>query len=490
MKPTADAWAVLRDLGSILVILAVVMVGTLPVALHYGELTPTYMWAFLYPAGLLSAAGVSLQLVLRRAPDTELRHALVVAALAYLLLPIFSALPLYLYGVLGPLDSLFETMSGWTTTGLTLIPDPRAIPHVLVFWRSLIQWVGGVGVVILTMIILGGRPGTSTYALYKSEGREEKIQPTVVSTVRTTSWIYVLFTLLAVLLLAVVGMDLWDSVNHAMTTLSTAGFSTQPQSIATYNSLRIEAALVPFMLLGALPFLVLYRALRGRFRALLQDVQFQALVLLVTLGALALTLENYLYYGSFLTSLRHSAFQFVSALSTTGHQTVDILAWPTTSKIILSFAMIVGGAAGSTAGGIKLVRAVAAYRGTRWWFRKASLPPSAIATFKLGDRNIPEEDANRLVAEANLITILWLVFLLAGVITLLHLVDTTRFGLAEAIFEVASAQGNAGLTIGITSPDLHPLAKLTLMMNMWVGRLEIIPALLLFRGFVKGLRPF
>lgn len=445
--------------------------------------------AFVLPALASVALGLTLQLTARTREETELRHGLVVAALAWLVVPVLSTVPFLVLSGMGFLDAFFETMSGWTTTGLSMIPRPEETAPVLLFWRSLTQWVGGAGVIVLLLTILN-RPGTSANALYRAEGREERVLPGVVSTVRTIWWVYLALTGMCIGILWLLGMTPFDAVNHAMTTLATGGFSTHGQSVGYFNSLPIEVALIVFMSIGATSFAVLYPLFRGKAGPLLSDVQFKAFLILVALGVTAVGLELYIQGTAPLDSLRNSAFHFVSALSGTGHQTslIDSAHWSPTAQILLAVAMVIGGAAGSTAGGIKLIRAITAYRGTGWWFKKASLPPGAVVSFRLGKKRIPDEETDHIVAEANLITLVWILFLFIGTIILLHVVPA-QYRLSDVFLEVASAQGNVGLTTGLTGPDMHPIGKAVLIFGMWIGRLEIIPVLMLFRSLIKGLAP-
>jgi trk system potassium uptake protein TrkH len=489
-----DLKVILRDTGTVLTIFGAIMLSVVGISYYFSEFDNGIVYSMLIPSLVVIDVGLAMLLIFRKSGETELKHGLVIAAASWLILPAISTIPFIMTYRMGPTDAFFETMSGWTGTGLTMISDPSQLTHTLQFWRSLMQWVGGVGVIVLMVTILTG-PGTGSFTLYRSEGRTEKILPSVVSTVRTIWWIYLLFTLVGIGLFYIAGMGIWGSVNHSMTTIATAGFAITKNSIQSYNSIPIEIAIIPIMLLGATPFLVHYKALRGNLRAIFKDAQVKALIAIVALGILILTLENYYTYyriagDSIFTSLRFSSFQFISALTTTGHQTANIHAWTETAKIILSIAMVIGGAAGSTAGGIKLVRGILIYRGTRWSFKKASLPKHAVASFKLGEKQISEEETNRILAEANLITILWLIFLFLGTIVLLHVVDTSQYRLGDVFFEVASAQGNAGLSTGITSLSMNPIGKIMLTLNMWIGRLEIFPVLMLFRSLIRGLKPF
>jgi trk system potassium uptake protein len=198
-----------------------------------------------------------------------------------------------------------------------------------------------------------------------------------------------------------------------------------------------------------------------------------------------LTLENLGVIGGF-QSLRDSAFQLVSSITCTGFQTADIGAWSPTGKLLLAAAMFIGGAAGSTAGGIKVMRMLILMKGVQWRFRKIVSPRQAIVPFRLGDSTVDESQVGQRLEDASLITFLWLIFLGLGIVVLLH--TEPGYTLSDVVFEVASAQGNVGLSVGITHPAMSLASKLTLCFNMWIGRLEIIPVLMLVRALFFGVQ--
>ncbi len=432
--------------------------------------------------------GLLLRYACRNEKEPELKHAMITAALAWLIVPAVSSLLFIVIEGMSPLDSFFEGMSGWTGTGLTMIAHPSSLTHTMQFWRSTMQWVGGVGVIVLMVTILA-RPGTGSFLLYKAETREEKIRPSVISTMRIIWWIYLLFTAIGIVLFYFAGMSLWEAINHAMTGIGTGGFSITDTSMAFYNNPMIEGAIIPIMILGAIPFLVHYRVLKGDIKSFLKDMQCRALFVILLLLFIPLFLENYFRaYGSLVASFRFSSFQLVSGITCTGFQTTDVRLWSGTALGIVALAMIIGGGAGSTAGGIKLIKAVIAWKGIRWSLTKALLPRRAIKGIRFGDRFLNEEQFNRISSEANLVIILWILFLFLGVGVLSHVV-ATQYTLSEIVFEVASAQGNVGLSTGITNAGLSWVGKVMLILNMWIGRLEIIPVLMVFRSFIKGFEP-
>jgi len=415
--------------------------------------------------------------------EPRLRHAMIVAALAWVIIPLYSTVPFMAVEGMPFIDSMFESVSGWSGTGLTMVVREDQLSRTIQFWRSLIQWIGGVGVIVLMISILA-RPGTGAYTLYKSEGRTEKIHPSIISTVKTIWLIFLIYTIVGVILLRVCGMPLWDSINHSMTGIATGGFSVADNSIGTYNSPLIDYALLPLMTAGAVSFVVHYRMFRVKYKVFFTDPQNRAYFLISAAGILYITWVNLNSYIDIPASLRFSCFQFISALTCTGFQTADVHSWSEASKLVLSIAMVIGGAAGSTVGGIKLIRLILLYKGVVWKFRKVTLPPTTITLFKLGPKSLSPEEANEEVAEAALISFLWIIFLFLGIFILLQTVPA-EYTLGDVIFEVASAQGNVGLSTGITGPWMGSVGKVMLMFNMWIGRLEIIPVLMLIRLIVK-----
>ena len=494
-----DLFIILRDLGLLVPVVGVMALISLVVPLSFGE-----HYAFLpllITAGASFLLGAALYLPFRRAGQTRLRHGMIIAAFGWLLVAALGSLPFILIASFAepsggasatllyfrdPASSFFEAVSGYTGTGLTMAARADLLPRTLQWWRSFMEWIGGMGVIVLMLAILAGpRPGAATYSLYYAEARGEKIHPSVRTTLRTMWWIFLLYTFISVIALWGAGMPMWESINHAMTGISTGGFSVTPNSISSYNSVAIELVLIPIMLLGAISFAVHYGMMRGQGNALWKDFQTRWLLFLTLAGVVFLALENLLGMSG-IRAIRDSAFQFTSAITCTGFQSADIFSWSATAKLLLAAGMFVGGAAGSTAGGVKVMRMLVLIKGVQWRFRRITAPRGAIVPFRLGPTAVEEGDIGQRLEDASLIMFLWLVFLGLGIVVLLHTIPPNTFTLSDVVFEVASAQGNVGLSVGITNPEMPLLSKLALCFNMWIGRLEIIPVLMLVRAlFVR-----
>ncbi|MBF2063610.1 MAG: TrkH family potassium uptake protein [Calothrix sp. C42_A2020_038] len=468
---------------------------SLPVCLWFREYY--VIWAFLITA---IASLLSGQLLYRNFDETgqaRLRHAMIIAAVSWGIIPFFGAIPFWVVAFeLGNSaqtpqtvqefqnfwNALFESASGFTSTGLTVTLNESELPYSLQWWRSFMEWIGGVGVIVLVLSVL--EPSTDSYQLYCAEGRSKRIASTVSATVRRIWWIYLLYTGFSILLLRITGMSWWDGINHGLTSISTGGFSIRDDSIASYSPV-IQLAVILVMTLGAISFPIHYELITyRRLSALWKDSQHKTLWLLLALGTIALIWENLWFFGSFLWL--DSLFQWVSALGTCGFETVDLQSWSPSAKLLMSLGMIVGGAAGSTVGGLKIQRLVSLGKAVVWQFQKLALQPDELMHYKIEGEIVTEVEANQKIAATTALLVLWVSAIALGVVFLLHVAPD--YSLIDVIFEVTSALGSVGLSVGITNPDLYWSGKLTLIVLMWLGRLEIIPVLVLFLSLVNGKR--
>jgi trk system potassium uptake protein TrkH len=403
---------------------------------------------------------------------------MLIVAGAWMVIAHLAALP-YVWAGVGFVDALFESMSGLTTTGATIFTDFSAYGRGIFFWRSITQWVGGMGVIALFVAVLprlavGGR---EIFFAEASGPTDEKLTPQIRQTALTLWRLYAALTGAQVLALWLAGMTLFDAACHSMTTLSAAGFSPHPSSIAGYQSPAIEWIVIVFMFVGGANFALQYRLVRGNVRAFLDDEEIRAYAGVVVAATVILAF--------FLTSsgmqlgeaVRHGLFQTVSILTTTGFASIDFNLWSEQSKMVLLGLMFIGGCAGSAAGGPKIVRHVLMARFTFRELRR-TLHPRAILPIKLGGRVVPESVMREVV-----------VFMLFYILTFaVGAAIVIAFGasLVTGISASATTLGNVGPGFDTIGPmasfaHLHPVSKVVLTLEMWIGRLEVLTVLVLVR---------
>ncbi|MDD5265219.1 MAG: TrkH family potassium uptake protein [Candidatus Bipolaricaulis sp.] len=498
----ANLRTILRTVGVVLPAVGLMAIASIVISVIFGE---TYaIPPLLLTAALSFALGGALYFRFRSADAPQLRHALVAAAIAWALAMFLGALPFYLTAHLVPTgieadntelsyfrdmtNCFFESVSGFSTTGLTMSPRPIDLPRTLQWWRTLSQWIGGLGIVALMLALVGG-PGTQTSVLFFAE-REDRTHPSILSTVRTLWWLYVSYTVVGIMALWIAKMPLWDSLNYSMTALATGGFALDPTSVAAYDSLTVEMILVVLMLMGGMNYAVHFQIVRGRGNLLWREPQTRAFLLLAVFWFVALFAENLVALAAVPLGdvARLSFFQSVSAMTTTGFQTtMSLSAWSGTAKLILVAAMFLGASAGSTGGGIKVARGQTIVHGLRWQLRRALVGRSVVVPLQSNRHSASDEEAHEQLQAATQLAFLWIGAIAIGVVALLHTVPQ-GWTLGDVVFEVTSAQSNVGLSTGITGPTMSTWAKIVLSVSMFTGRLEIIPTLLFFHALLRRFR--
>ena len=427
-------------------------------------------WGFLLPGLALGLPG--LYAWRRLAPRTAMSlgwpEAAVIVVLAWLLTLVAGAVPLMATGGLNLTQALFESTSGWTTAGLSVL-DVSTASHLLLFYRSVSQLAGGAGLAILMLSALAGPVGPG---LSLAEGRSEQLLPHVRRSARLVLTLYTAYVAVGTVALRLAGMDWFDAANHAFSALSTGGFSTRAASIAYWDSPAIEGVLVVLMLLGTLNFLTAYTLLRGKVRATLRNSEVRQTALFVVAGVAVILLGGTAgLYPALGQRLRVAVFNVVSALSTTGFATVDYRGWTSLGWMVLILLMLAGGGTASTAGGIKQYRIHVLWRGLVWEVRRRMLPARAVTEpdlWKGEGRHVLDDAHLRRVA---LFVFLYLALFLLGSAAL----AAYGYPLADSLFEFASALSTVGISVGVTAPGA-PAGVLWLMMAaMVLGRLEFLP---------------
>jgi trk system potassium uptake protein TrkH len=469
---------ILHYTGDVCMLLGAAMLVPILVSFIYNE--PRYIAPFLSSAAVSAVIGFSLVKLFKIETQITLKSAMVFSTIIWLIACALGALPYYISGELSYLNSYFEAMSGFTTTGFSMYSNLNAVSFTMNFWRAFTQWIGGLGIIFLLLALLRST-GADVMRLYLAEGREERLRPSIKHSTRVIVYIYVFFTALGIILFLIAGMPLFDSVFYTFTALSTGGFGMQNTSILFYNSVWIEIAAMILMMIGATNFALHYTVLKGNWKEYFRDIETKVAFSLIILSTILVTFVLYshqVYGNDLLLNFRFALFQMVSAISTTGLQTAfypDILSkWIGLGTFLMTIIMIIGAGSLSTGGGIKWLRLGVLLKGISWQVKSFILPGKAVMAKKI--HHVTElkvtDDVLRITG-AFVFTYL-VIYIISIVIVLIYYNDISR-----VIFEVASALSNVGLSSGIITPDSPVLVKLVFIIDFWVGRLEIWPVLLL-----------
>jgi trk system potassium uptake protein TrkH len=467
---------VIQVTGRILRLFGLMFFVPVLVALYYGE-HPDIL-GFCLGGIVASGLGQAMVKVGGEAKEGLRRiEALAVVSATWLLVAHLGAVP-YVWVGLAPVDAFFESMSGFTTTGATILVDFDRFGRAIMFWRSFTQWLGGMGVITLFVAILP-RLAIDMRQIFFAEApgpTEQKLTPHLRQTAAYLWWLYSGLTLAEAIALRVAGLPMYDAVCHAMTTLSAGGFSPNPESIMGYHNPAAEWIICGFMFLAGANFALQYRALLGRPAALLRNDEFRAYtgVVVIAAGCLTLLLWSAVGEGA---SVRVATFQTLSILTTTGFASVDFELWTDQAKVVLLALMFIGGCAGSAAGGPKVLRHVLVARYTLLELRR-TMHPRGVLPVKIGGKVVSDEIMRRV-----------LVFFLFYILTfavctavVIGLGADTVTGFTATI----ATLGNIGPGLSAVGPmanysHLHGMSKLILTLAMWIGRLEVLTVLALLR---------
>ncbi len=446
-------------------------------------------WDMLIPMGMVPLVFFSAGFMISRLPRVEhtphLSIALVAVAITWLTIALVGSIPFQLALGMPPTDSIFEAMSGWTGTGYSMVRDLDALPRTLVFWRSYMQWIGGLGVIAFG-IAMQSRSGLAAIRLYRSEGRSEALMPSVVSTGRRMWLIYLFLTALFTILVMFSGVAFWDSLNMVMVSLATGGFAMYNTGMAHWDNALFEAFLALAMLAGALPFKLYFLMYRGQLRPFFRNPVVRLILFLAIAGSLLVSANLWLYNDlAPPDAIRQGFFCTISGITCTGLQNANPHAWYPIPVIVITLLMMMGGAAGSTAGGIKADRIVLAYQGLVWWFRRFFVRGNVVVPFRYGGKNIPRKISDFEISKNMLIIVMYVLCVALALVACLQIVTTT-FRVDEILFELVSAMSNVGLGLGYLTVDSPLSIKWIYILLMWIGRLEIIPVVILTMGIARG----
>ncbi len=474
------SWLAIVNLtGLIVLITSLFMLLPIGVSMYYrSDDLDSLVYSFLIGA----VAGLFAFLITRRGAKTDFRHrdGFIAVTLSWLMVSLFGALPYLFEGTFqGITDAYFETMAGFTTTGASVMTDIESNPKGILFWRSLTQWLGGMGIVMFSIAVLPiiGGGGIQLFKAEVPEITVDKLRPRLMDTAKSLWYIYTSLTVLCAVLYFFGGMSPYDAICHAFTTLATGGFSTKNTSIAFFQSPFIDFVATAFMFLAGINYTLYFYAFKGDLSGFAKSDEFRFYVRVILLATLSMTLvlwgEN---YNSLFQSIRYAIFQIVSIMTTTGYATTDYEKWSPFAQLLLVVMMFFGGMIGSTGGGMKQVRVYLMFKQA---YRELYqlIHPRAVTILKLDGKHVPKEILGSIWGFLFLFIIIWV----AGSLIL----AAQDIDLITAATTVISALCNVGPALGSAGPaenyaHLPVLSKWVLIFSMLVGRLEVYTVIILF----------
>ncbi|NOY36329.1 MAG: TrkH family potassium uptake protein [Chlorobi bacterium] len=469
---------IIHILGFLLMVEAGFMLLSFLISLLYRE---GDQWAILVSAIITAAVGIITFFLTRKFKQKMgKRDGYVVVSLVWVVFSFFGTLPYLLSGAIpGLTNAFFETMSGFTTTGSSILNDIEALPHGILFWRSITQWMGGMGIIVLSLAILPvlGIGGMQLYAAEVPGPVPDKLRPRIKETAKRLWGIYIIFTLAEALLLIFGGMKPFDAVCHSFTTMATGGYSTKQASIAYWSSPYIQYVIILFMIIAGTNFSLSYYAMHRQFRKVWKNEEFRWYIGFILLFSIVVMVFLMIIHGQrFEVSLRNGLFQVVSVMTTTGYVTSDYLSWEPFLAIILFGLMFFGGSAGSTGGSVKIMRIVLLLKNS-YYELKRLIHPNAVIPVRYNGHNVSPRILSNVLAFA----VFYILIFSIGVI----LISVTEPSVDSAFGAVATTLGNVGPGLGSVGPmgnfyHISGFGKWFLSFLMMLGRLELFTVLILF----------
>ena len=450
----------------------------IPFSLYYGDRDVIVL---LGCGSGTSLVGVILFLLTREhEKDLRKREGYIVVSIGWLVMSLFGAIPFVVHGSIPSYtDAFFETMSGFTTTGASILNDIESMPHGLLFWRSMTQWIGGMGMIVLSIAILPilGIGGMQLFVAEVPGPTKDKIHPRVRETAKRLWGIYLLFTIVETCLLLLGGMNLFDAINHSFTTMATGGFSTKQASIAAYDSPFIHYVMILFMFIAGTNFTLHYHLLHRNFKSVFENDEFRfylkiiGLVVLIVFGGLLLE-----EYAGFEKTFRDALFQVVSIVTTTGYVTADYELWGTFFQVLFFLLLFTGGCAGSTGGGIKMVRHYILIKNSIIELKRL-IHPRAVIPVRFNKGTVASDIISNVLA----FFLFYIFVFVAGTL----IMSIIGLDFLTAVGATATSIGNVGPAIAGVGPTLNfanipDLGKWVLSFLMLMGRLELFTVLIIF----------
>ncbi|MDO5847023.1 MAG: TrkH family potassium uptake protein [Methanocorpusculum sp.] len=470
-----------RDLGIGLIFIGLISLAAVAVSCIYQE------WNAIIPILTatvpLCVAGIVLRLLPQNGVKPSPKTAIAVTALLWGFVALCGALP-FLFADISFTDAVFESMSAWTSTGFSVAGNIEQWPHTLLFWRSLMQWIGALGIVVFALTVASG---AGFYrGLYRTEGRQDTFLPSATATALHMMRIYLILTAIAIVAILCTGVGIWDSVNLAFCSISTGGMTMYTDGIAHYQNLALEIVLIPIMFLGAIPFRLYYlsfskRSLKEMLHDRILQVMFALFVIVSAVLVFDLVINSGLAVGD---ALREGVFMAGSSLTSTGFQNTDFSLWGFAPLFLLGVFMFIGGPQGSTAGGLKLDRIIVAWESLVWWIKKTVGSSKAVVSMRHERKPVKEEDTASLISGSLLVILCFVI--LQGIVLFILLHDSYfASDIPATIFDVLNCVANTGASSGMIGPDMPEYSKILTIFVMWIARLEIIPVVILVGGIFR-----
>lgn len=468
--------AVANIQGKIFMIIGGLMLLPITVSLYYGE---RLTLSFLIPAALLIFIGILLYVKKPKNMNIYTKEGLVICGLSWVIMSAFGAIPFVLSGsVEHYIDAFFETCSGFSTTGASIMTDIEALPKSILFWRSFTHWIGGMGILSFMIAIV---PKSESHSMFimKAEvpgPKAGKVVSKIQNSARILYIIYCFLTVSEIILLSLTDMRFFDAVTTAFSTAGTGGFSVKGNSILGYNSPTVEWIIIVFMFLFGVNFNLYFFALMRKFSSIFKDEEFWAYLLINLVSVVLITLNITEIYGNFADSVRNAAFNVNAIMSTTGFCTVDFNKWNTFCKTLLVAIMFVGGCGGSTGGGMKVARILLYFKEMHADIKKA-LNPNSVTRIRMNGNAVEK----KVITGTNSYLVIYLGILLISTL----LISFNGFDTATTFTSVVSCLNNVGPGLEMIGPTgnyaaFSVFSKLVFCFDMLAGRLELFPILILF----------
>ncbi len=476
-----QGYAILKVVGVQLILIGFLMLTGIVFSIVFKE---NDLLALLLSGGISIATGVVLWMITtNKNTKVNKRTGYLIVFIGWLMMILFGMLPYLISGSIPNItDAFFETVSGMTTTGASILHDIESMPKGILYWRSLTQWIGGMGIIVLTVALfpLLGIGGVELFVAEAPGPTSDKLHPRIQETAKRLWFIYVGLTILLIILLALQGMTFYDAINHGLTTMATGGFSTKNTSMMYYNVPIIQYTIITFMFIAGVNYSVIYLGLQGQFRNVWKSAEFRAYLFLVL--ALSIGFMFYLHFKKDLPieqSFRDSIFQIVSIITTTGFVSADYTSYSEVITLLFFILLFCGACAGSTSGGIKLIRHLVFFKNSFLEFKRL-LHPKAIIPLRVNNVTV----APRIMTHILVFLLIYLALFVIGSI----IVTALGMDFLSAIGAVATSLGNVGPGIGSVGPmnnfaEVPTAAKWILGLLMLLGRLELFSILVLFTPY-------